>query len=166
MIQPAKISEISDILSMTQACRRHMESHNIYQWTTEYPSKKNFENDIHRGELYVLKQEGQLIGSITITPLMDEVYEAVQWLTPNHRNLYVHRLAVHPKHQGKGFAQRLMDFAEGHAKSNHYVSLRLDTFSQNRRNQKFYEARGYVRLGDIYLPKQSSFPFHCYELLT
>ncbi|HET8854785.1 MAG TPA: GNAT family N-acetyltransferase, partial [Salinimicrobium sp.] len=42
-------------------------------------------------------------------------------------------------------------------------SVRLDTFSQNQRNQKFYVKRGYSRLGDIYFPKQSEFPFHCYE---
>ncbi|MGM0391936.1 MAG: GNAT family N-acetyltransferase, partial [Bacteroidota bacterium] len=29
----------------------------------------------------------------------------------------------------------------------------------------FYESRGYQKLGDIYFPKQSEHPFHCYELI-
>ncbi len=58
-----------------------------------------------------------------------------------------------------------MDFAEQFAIEHNYSSIRLDTFSQNKRNQKFYELRNYKRLDDIYFPKQSEFPFHCYELV-
>jgi len=46
---------------------------------------------------------------------------------------------------------------------NNYVSIRLDTFSKNPRNIKFYEIRGYIKLGNIFLPDQSEDPFYCYE---
>ena len=84
---------------------------------------------------------------------------------PDYKNLYIHRLAIDPSQQGKGYAQKLMSFAEDKAKKNGLVSVRLDTFSQNKRNQRFYEARGYNKLSDIYFPKQSEHPFHCYELI-
>jgi hypothetical protein len=58
-----------------------------------------------------------------------------------------------------------MDFAEIQAKKTKASSIRLDTFSQNIRNQKFYELRSYKRLGEIYFPKQSTYPFYCYELV-
>jgi ribosomal protein S18 acetylase RimI-like enzyme len=58
-----------------------------------------------------------------------------------------------------------MSFAEKKAKEKQYDSVRLDTFSQNLGNQTFYEKRGYKKLGDIYFPKQSKHPFHCYELI-
>jgi ribosomal protein S18 acetylase RimI-like enzyme len=74
-------------------------------------------------------------------------------------------LAVSPAFQKKGYARKLMDFAESFAKQNAAVSVRLDTFSQNKRNQRFYENRGYQRLGNIYFPKQSQHPFYCYELV-
>ncbi len=165
MIQPAKISQINDILSMTKACRIAMEAKGIYQWTLDYPSKEAFENDILRNELFVLMANGTLMGCIVISTLMDTEYEAVSWLSPTKNNYYIHRLAVHPAVQGKGHARQLMDFAEKYAKDNKAVSVRLDTFSQNKRNQKFYEQRGYVKLGDIHFPNQSEHPFHCYELL-
>jgi ribosomal protein S18 acetylase RimI-like enzyme len=165
-IQPAKISEIPNILTMTNACRIHMESKNIFQWTEEYPSKEKFLMDIERGELFLLKKEHKLIGCIVMSTLMDEEYRDVAWLSKNSKNLYIHRLAVHPEEQGKGYAQQLMAFAEKHAKENGFVSIRLDTFSQNIRNQKFYEARGYKRLEDIYFPNQSVYPFYCYERLV
>lgn len=165
MIRHAKISEIPDILLITKACAAFMIANDIYQWNEHYPSAIAFEKDIERGELYVLRKEKAIIGTIVISTLVDKEYLPLQWLTPNSNNVYIHRLSVHPDHQGKGHAQNLMDFAENHAKESGYVSVRLDTFSQNKRNQKFYEKRGYQRLGDIFLPKQSDHSFHCYELV-
>ncbi|BAO75453.1 putative acetyltransferase [Winogradskyella sp. PG-2] len=152
-------------MHITKACAKTMIANGIYQWNTHYPNPAAFENDIKRDELYVLEIDGQVKGTIVISTLMDEEYVPIKWLTENENNIYIHRLAIHPELQGKGFAQQLMDFAEQFAIENNYRSIRLDTFSQNKRNQKFYELRGYKQLGDIYFPKQSEYPFHCYELV-
>jgi ribosomal protein S18 acetylase RimI-like enzyme len=165
MIRHAKISEIPDILTITQACAKKMQENGIFQWNEHYPSKEVFQKDIDRGELFVVEEKNTVQGTIVISTLMDEEYKPIQWLTPNGNSVYIHRLAVHPNLQGKGLAQKMMDFAENHAREHRFVSVRLDTFSQNRRNQRFYEQRGYQKLGDIYFPKQSMHPFHCYELV-
>lgn len=165
MIRRAKLSEISDILAITRACALHMQEIGIFQWNEHYPSEQAFIKDLEREELYVLSDQAKVIGAIVASTHMDDEYIPIQWLTENGNNVYVHRLCVHPDHQGKGYAQRLMDFAENYAKANSFDSVRLDTFSQNKRNQKFYERRGYQKLGDIFFPKQSEHPFHCYELL-
>jgi|TARA_B100000795_G_scaffold182944_1_gene138664 ribosomal protein S18 acetylase RimI-like enzyme len=165
MIRLAKKIEIPRILSITKACAKDMIIHNILQWNEDYPSKNAFENDIKRNELYVLISDNTIIGCMVLTPNMDTEYIPINWLTGNDNNLYIHRLAIHPKNQGKGFAQILMDFAEQYAIHNNYISIRLDTFSKNVRNQKFYEIRGFKRLGEIHFPKQSEFPFYCYEWL-
>ncbi len=165
MIRHAKLSEISDIIVMTRACSASMIENGIYQWNENYPSKKKFENDIERKELYILEIEERIIGTIVISTFMDEEYVPIAWSTPNDKAVYIHRLAVHPHHQRKGYAKKMMRFAETHAKRNGFASIRLDTFSQNHHNQKFYETRGYRKLGDIYFPEQSEHPFHCYELV-
>lgn len=165
MIRRAKISEIPDILVLTNACTLYMISMGIYQWNEHYPNKIAFEKDIARGELYVLIIDEKISGTLVISTLMDAEYEPINWLTANGNSIYIHRLSVHPSLQGKGFAQKMMDFAEKYGKENSCVSVRLDTFSQNKRNQKFYEKRGYQKLSDIYFPKQSKHPFHCYELV-
>jgi hypothetical protein len=56
-----------------------------------------------------------------------------------------------------------MDFAEAYAIQEQIISIRLDTFSKNLRNIRFYEAREYTKLGDVYFVKQSQHPFHCFE---
>ncbi|WP_422082981.1 GNAT family N-acetyltransferase [Ulvibacterium sp.] len=165
MIRRAKIGEIPEILTITKACAANMVKKGIHQWNEHYPSQNAFEKDIEREELYVLESDNSILGTIVISTLMDEEYVPITWLTSHGNNVYIHRLSIHPRYQGKGYAQRLMDFAEKYARQNGFISVRLDTFSQNRRNQKFYETRGYQKLGDIYFPKQSTYPFHCYELL-
>tara|TARA_R110002049_G_scaffold181169_5_gene348245 strand:- start:3995 stop:4495 length:501 start_codon:yes stop_codon:yes gene_type:complete len=165
MIRPAKILEISDIQTITKACAAFMVERGIFQWNEQYPNKQAFVYDIVRNELFVLEIDAIIVGTIVISTHMDNEYEPITWLTQNQNNIYIHRLAVHPEHQRKGYAQEMMTFAEKYAKEKGFVSIRLDTFSQNKRNQKFYEIRGYKKLGDIYFPKQSDYPFHCYELV-
>ncbi|TGV03491.1 GNAT family N-acetyltransferase [Flavivirga rizhaonensis] len=165
MIRKGTLSDIDNIIEITKSCAAYMIRKNIYQWNEHYPNKQAFIKDIDRNELYVLEIENSIIGCVTISTFMDKEYIPILWLTENTNNIYIHRLAIHPTHQGKGYAQELMTFAETFAKKSGCVSVRLDTFSQNQRNQKFYEHRGYKRLGNIYFPKQSKHPFYCYELI-
>lgn len=165
MIRKGKIEDIKAIMDITKACAKAMIAKGIKQWNDHYPNPSAFIKDVERDELYVLELESEIQGTIVISTLMDDEYVPIKWLTKNENNIYIHRLAIHPNLQGKGYARQLMDFAESYAIENNYSSIRLDTFSQNKRNQKFYELRGYKRLGDIYFPKQSEYPFHCYELV-
>ena len=165
MIRKGTLSDIERILIITKACAKKMDDNGIYQWNEYYPNKSAFETDVDRNELFVYEIEGRIKGCIAISTLIDKEYEDVKWLSETKNNLYVHRLAIHPDHQNKGFAKQLMGFAEQFAIRNNYTSIRLDTFSKNNRNQLFYELRGYKKLEDIYFPNQSEYPFHCYELI-
>ena len=165
MIRKATLNDIDTIIEITKACAKHMVAQGIYQWNEHYPNKAAFEKDIERNELYVLEIETKIIGCIVVSTQMDDEYILVNWLTPNRNNIYIHRLAIHPNYQNRGYAQQLMDFAENFAKTHKHPSVRLDTFSQNKRNQQFYEQRNYEKLNAIYFPKQSNYPFHCYELV-
>lgn len=165
MIRKAIPKDIDAIIKITKACAATMIANGIYQWNDHYPNRSAFENDIKRKELYVIEAAKTIIGCVVISNFMDKEYIPIEWLTPNDNNIYIHRLAVHPKHQGQGVAQQLMQYAETYAKTNSHNSVRLDTFSQNQRNQKFYERRGYEKLGEIHFPNQSEHPFYCYELV-
>ena len=165
MIRKGEISDIDAILNITKSCALHMIQNNIHQWNEHYPDRGSFINDAENQELYVYVINGKVVACISLCMHMDEVYLPVKWKTKNDNNLYIHRLAVHPDFQKKGVGKILMDFAEKYAKEKKFASVRLDTFSVNKRNLKFYESRGYQRLEGIYFPKQSEFPFYCYELI-
>ena len=165
MIRLAQKSDLDRVLQITRLCAREMESRKVFQWNEHYPDRQSFVNDINNSELYVYCIQDMVIGCVSICAFMDEVYSKVSWKTDGKNSVYVHRLAVDPKHQKQGVGSKLMDFAENESKLNGIESIRLDTFSQNTVNQNFYEKRGYFKLDDIYFPLQSEHPFHCYELL-
>lgn len=165
MIRKASLKDLNEIKKLTEACAEALQQQNIFQWNEDYPGREKLENDIKREELFVYEHKNRIISIIVLTPKMDEVYRNIRWLTETGNNLYVHRLATHPDFWGQGYARKMMDFAEDFAKTGNFISIRLDTFSQNKRNQKFYEARAYQKLGDVYFPHKNDQPFHCYELV-
>lgn len=165
MIEKALVSDLEKVYSLTKSCAKHMTSQGVFQWNEAYPSKEILQQDIELQQLWKLSLDNKILGIIVLTEIEDIEYKKVNWLTENNRNLYVHRLAVHPHLQRKGYAQKLMDFAENYALKNNNKSIRLDTFSQNKRNQTFYKKRNYTQLEAIYLPNQSEYPFYCFEKL-
>ncbi len=164
-IKNATSEDIDQLYSITKSCAKNMIEKGIFQWDEHYPSREILQKDIDLQQLWKLEDTDTIIGLIVLTENIDEEYKNVKWLTENHNNLFVHRLAINPHLQGKGYAQKLMDFAENFARERNYKSIRLDTFSKNKRNQQFYEKRNYTRLESIYFLNQSKHPFYCYEMI-
>jgi ribosomal protein S18 acetylase RimI-like enzyme len=162
-ILKCELADLEKMYSITKSCGEHLIEKGIFQWNENYPSKEVLQKDIKLLQIWKLEVENEIVGIMVLTEIEDEEYDSVQWLTNNKPNLFIHRLSINPIFQGKGYAQKLMNFAENFAVENHYASIRLDTFSQNKKNQYFYEQRNYVKLESIYFPNQSEFPFYCYE---
>ena len=165
MIRRGVHEDLMPILEITKNCAVEMDSMGIYQWNENYPNRNAFIDDIKNNELFVFIREALLVGCIALCIKMDDVYKNVKWLTIDGKNLYIHRLAVDPQFQKKGIGKKLMDYAEDFAKKNNFISVRLDTFSKNKNNMRFYERRGYKKLEEVFFPEQSKFPFYCYELI-
>ena len=165
MVRLAQTSDLDRLLQITRLCAIEMESRKVFQWNEHYPDRQSFVRDVNNSELYVYCIKDMVVGCVSVCSLMDNVYSKVSWKTDGKNSIYIHRLAVDPGYQKQGIGSKLMDFAEKKSKSDGFDSIRLDTFSQNTVNQNLYEARGYIKLEDIYFPLQSEYPFHCYELL-
>jgi len=143
-----------------------MRENGIDQWDENYPDRVSIENDLTTKTLFAYREENEILGIVVLNENQDEEYAEINWSTADSdRNIVVHRLAVHPTHQGKGIARKIMDFAEQFAEEQKYDAIRLDTFSQNPRNQRFYTNRGYTDLGPVYLKYKKDHPYFCYELI-
>jgi ribosomal protein S18 acetylase RimI-like enzyme len=69
-------------------------------------------------------------GVVSINSIQEDEYRSIPWEDKNGKILVIHRLAVHPKYQRKGYASKLMDFAEMPGFDNNYSSIRLDAYSE------------------------------------
>ena len=166
MISVGKTNEVNAILALTKTCGAHMRANGIDQWDENYPDYKSILNDLRSQTLFAYRKGNAILGIVVLNESQDEEYNEVKWSTKKHdRFLVVHRLAVMPQHQGKGIARKLMDFAEQWAREQKYIAIRLDTFSQNERNQRFYDNRGHTNLGPVFLKYKKEHPYYCYELI-
>ena len=160
-IRPAKIEDAPLIDALLQACKVHMESNGIFQWTTAYPNPTITLEDIAKKQIYVLAGD-KLAGMIVFNEEQEEEYAEVDWAFNNLPILVIHRLAVSPEFQGQGCARQLMDFVEDYALKNAYRSIRLDSFTKNPRALDLYKRRGYLVRGTVEFPGKTA-PFHCFE---
>jgi ribosomal protein S18 acetylase RimI-like enzyme len=161
----AEQNDLNEILNLVQECIKDMNNAGITQWNEQYPPNEIFWQDIKINSLYTLKINGELVGIIVLSDKQEEQYESIQWKDASGKFLVIHRLAVHPKWQRKGYAEKLLDFAEDFANRNGYTSIRIDTFSQNPRTIRLFEKRKYERKADeIHFPENLE-PYYCYEKL-
>ena len=166
MISVGQLNELEAILQLTRACGQHMRDNGIDQWDEHYPDRAVLVNDLQTETLFAYREGDEILGDVVLNETQDEEYGDVSWSTSqDYRNIVVHRLAVRPDQQGRGLGRKLMDFAEQWARDNRYDAIRLDTYSQNPRNQRFYTNRGYRDLGPVYLKYKKEHPYYCYELL-
>lgn len=154
--------DISDIMDIISDCIKHMESQRIYQWNAYYPTRDIIEEDIESGHGYVLKDNGRCIAYVAINEDQSPEYSQIKWSSDGSKVLVIHRLSVHPEHQGKGIAKKILSFIEDVAVKNGYSCIRLDAYSGNSAALKLYERFGYKKMGQVYFPWRE-LPFYCYE---
>lgn len=75
-------------------------------WDENYPSEENLQNDFQTGGLYVLKDNKNLIGAVSLVA-ENELDDLDCWKTRDGTQRECARLAVSPQHQGKGYAREL-----------------------------------------------------------
>jgi ribosomal protein S18 acetylase RimI-like enzyme len=143
---------------------RQFQARGSDQWNASYPTREVFARDQQSGSLYVLRESGIILGAIVLNETQSPEYTDITWQQNETAPLVVHRLCVDPTRQRKGAANRLMDFAEDHARQNGYTSIRLDTHAGNPAAITLYERRGCQIRGYLTF-RHRNLPVVCFELL-
>ncbi|HEY8908873.1 MAG TPA: GNAT family N-acetyltransferase [Desulfosporosinus sp.] len=155
---------IEGIISVCKDCSQNMANNLIEQWDEVYPNKEVFLNDIRNDSLYIAVSNNseEIIACIVLNEYQDPEYREIKWKYDREKIAVIHRLMVHPKHEGKGIAQHLARFIEKLAKEKQYGAIRLDVFVKNPRAVSFYKKLGYEVTGVVSFRKGE---FYCCEKL-
>jgi len=122
MIRAAKISEITDILTITKACAKKWQMLVFTNGTNNTPHKLYLKR-LERNELFVLEKSSKIIGVIVISAVMDKEYDAVKWLSSKGKCCFIFiDLPYHPIFSPKDIAQQLRNFAENYAREKQFAS--------------------------------------------
>ena len=76
-----------------------------------YPTRDEAIFGIEKKELYVMRQNDQIVGSIVINHVQEENYQLAAWKidAQDHEVYVIHTLAVHPQFKGLKIAQKLLE---------------------------------------------------------
>ena len=159
-MRSATHEDVDDVLVLVRDCVKHMRRHGIEQWDHLYPDRMTIEADALQCEAFVATHETGLRGYVALGACQDPEYAAVPWEFTSGPTVVIHRLMVDPVYQGRGFARALMNFAEEHALSSGYRTVRLDAFAGNPRALHLYEGLGYREAGAI---RHRTGEFRCFE---
>ncbi|MCM3585617.1 GNAT family N-acetyltransferase [Mesobacillus maritimus] len=164
-IMRANYADIPIITGMFEDCKSYLEEREILQWDEQYPSKEYFETAFAGENLFVLKLNGEIQGAMVLDEWQTPEWAEANWTEVDRAPLILHSFCVHPSFQGGGYGGKMLEFAERFTEQQGYPALRLDTYAGNEGAVKFYEKRGFKRVGKVRLngkPEGHEW-YYCFE---
>ncbi len=156
------LHELPEVKQFYTEITSDLKNKGIGQWDFFYPNRFVMKNDLKNGTLFGIKEKNRLIGAVVLDTKESKYYQKLQWEDLTGGSLIIHRLAVHPLHQGKGIGKKLLNFAEEYAMEKGHTSIRMDVYSQNPKAVGMYERAGYQVRGSIRFPLRKV-PYFCFE---
>ena len=113
-----------------------------------YPVKATAEAALERGDLFVLEEDGRILGSGIINQLQVDVYESAPWKyqAPDEQVCVLHTLVISPAARGKGYGREFIRFYEAYALRHGCLELRIDTNELNLAARAMYSKYGYQEI--------------------
>ncbi|CAM3470745.1 GNAT family N-acetyltransferase [Elizabethkingia occulta] len=120
------------------------------QWQDGYPNLQTVENDIAKGQGYVLTLNDEVITYAALIFNDEPAYENIkgEWLT-NGDFMVVHRVAVSDKAAGKGIVKKFFGTLDDFARSKKVYSIKVDTNFDNLAMLAILEKLGYAYCGEV-----------------
>jgi GNAT superfamily N-acetyltransferase len=147
----AEISEIPTIWDILQHAIQRRKEDGSNQWQDGYPNLEVIQQDIEKGEGFVLTEEETIIGYSAILVNDEPEYANIEgeWLT-NDDFVVFHRVAISEEYLGRGFAQKIFSYIEEFALSHKIYSIKADTNFDNIAMMRIFEKSGYTYCGEVY----------------
>jgi GNAT superfamily N-acetyltransferase len=141
-IVQAAPAEAEAVLALLQQAAQWLRDRGIKQWMhyLDPSAASDLTRAVKAGEVYVARLGGRIVGTMALLPSPGE-WDRQLWGDVADDALYVHRLAVDRSAAGAGIGDRMLDWAEGHARATGKRFLRLDCVGHNARLNAYYARR-------------------------
>ncbi len=140
----AESQDLDTVLEILRDAASWLLSKGIDQWRPESFSPESFTGKIKLGEVYLAKQNQQLVATITL-----QWSDRFFWVDDDTDAGYIHKLAIKPNYTGKGLGRQLLEWAEQTTKAAGKNYLRLDCMFENPRIRQYYENAGFSYRGEV-----------------
>ena len=116
-----------------------------------YPVRATAEEALKRDDLFVLDNEGSIIGAGIINQIQVDVYSGAPWehAAADDRVCVLHTLVISPAAGRKGYGREFVDFYESYAIKHDCPELRIDTNERNQAARSLYRKLGYNEIAIV-----------------
>lgn len=116
-----------------------------------YPVRATAEAGLQRGDLYVMEDGGELLGTAIINDIQVDVYKSGKWdhEAADDEVCVLHTLVISPYAKGKGCGRTFVKFYEDYALQHGRHELRIDTNERNAAARAMYKKYGYKEIGVV-----------------
>lgn len=116
-----------------------------------YPVRAIAEAALSRDDLFVLEEDGRVLGSGIINQKQVDVYENAPWIrqVPDDLVWVLHTLVISPSVHGKGYGRAFVRFYERYALEHGCTELRIDTNARNLAARAMYRKYGYREIAVV-----------------
>lgn len=153
-LKKADIKDVDAINTLYDKAKAQLRENGIDQWQNGYPNKTSAEEDIKTGGSYIISDQDSIAATAYIAAGTEPTYKEIHdgaWLSDTDRYIFIHRVAVNPVLNGRGYASMFFQEMEKIAKRENLNSLRCDTHRHNIAMQKTLEKNGFTKCGIIFL---------------
>lgn len=147
-LRQAEPSEAAPLWALYQRCIAALRARGIRQWDEKYPTRVTLEEAVTRRDLFVLEEDGAVVGAVVLNELAAPEYGAITWTT-SEPALIVHGLVLEPALQGRGLGRAALQVCEEHALRGGHASVRLDAYPGNATAMSLYRRCGYRECGEV-----------------
>jgi ribosomal protein S18 acetylase RimI-like enzyme len=153
-IRLSTVADISNIMIIIEDAKQYLASQKINQWQNGYPNAQQVEQDILKGESYVvINNENNIIATSMFTTNPEPTYKVIDgnWLVDETKKYgVIHRMAIKKEFRKLGLATILFNEFHQQLKAKNIQSLKIDTHEDNLGMQALIKKLGYKYCGIIY----------------
>jgi len=116
-----------------------------------YPVRATAEAALGRGDLFVLEDGDEVLGSAIINQIQVDSYEGAAWQydVPPAEVMVLHTLVISPRASRRGCGKAFVAFYEYLARENGCKYLRMDTNARNVNARAMYQKLGYAEVDTV-----------------
>ena len=149
----ATTSDVNLVAELYDSVNKYFEATENYcypNWQTgKYPVLNDAQEAFNDKSLYVLKDDGKVLGSIIINNKQHPEYRRMPWTiqVSDQDVRTIHTLVVDPKLRNRGIGEKLVRFSIDLCRNDGAKTIRIDTHFRNIPARGLYTKCGFHSLG-------------------
>ena len=152
-VRKATAADIAAVSAIFEAIHTEEESGRVtIGWIRGvYPTRATAEAALVRGDLFVMEECGEVLGSAVINQLQVDSYADGAWrcAAPAEEVMVLHTLVISPDAGRRGCGRAFVEFYERYALENGCRYLRMDTNERNANARAMYKKLGYAEVDTV-----------------